>query len=180
MKEILIKGVEAFDESTNQFITTKDTLIHIEHSLISISTWEAKWHKPFLSQLPSHKKTDEEMLDYLRCMCLDKNVDPMIFGMISAQNLEDIKNYIDDSMTATTFDNIKNNMPPSREIITSEIIYYWMVANQIPFECQKWHINRLLTLIQVCSIKNQPPKKMGKGAWARKQHALNQSRLKGH
>ena len=179
MKEILIKGVEAFDEATLEFINTKDTVIHLEHSLISISLWESKWHKPFLSQLPSHKKTDEEMLDYIRCMCLDKHVDPVIFNMIDPDNLKAIKEYIDDPMTATTFSNIQQG-PPSREIITSEIIYYWMVANQIPFECQKWHLNRLLTLIQVCSIKNQPPKKMGRAEAARRQHSLNQARLRKH
>ena len=179
MKEILIKGVEAFNEATMEFITTKDTVIHLEHSLISISLWESKWHKPFLSQLPSHKKTDEEMLDYIRCMCLDKHIDPVIFNMIDADNLKEIKDYIDDSMTATTFSNIQQG-PPNREIITSEIIYYWMVANQIPFECQKWHLNRLLTLIQVCSIKNQPPKKMGRAEAARRQHSLNQARLRKH
>lgn len=169
---IHIPGKDLFDEKNGKFITVKETNILLEHSLISISNWESKWHKPYLS---SDKKTVEEFLSYLQCMCITKNVDPNVFYSFDADNLKKIADYIADPMTATTFR--RQEQKKSREIITSELIYFWMTSFNIPFDpCEKWHLNRLLTLIEIASIKNQPPKKMGKREAAQQRAALNASR----
>lgn len=169
---IHIPKKDLFDERTGKFITVKETNILLEHSLLSISYWEAQWHKPYLS---SEQKTTEEFFSYLQCMCLTKNVDPNVFYALDGESVRKIAEYIANPMTATTIK--RRDQKKSREIITSELIYFWMTSFNIPFEpCQKWHLNRLLTLIEIASIKNQPPKKMGKREAARERAALNASR----
>ena len=150
----------------------------MEHSLVSLSKWESRWHKPFLSS-KNKTKTQEEILDYIRCMTLTQNVDPNVYYNLSRENCEKIQAYIDDPMTATTFNEI-NKPKTNSEIITSELIYYWMIAYNVPVEFEKWHLNRLLTLIKVCSIKNAPPKKMSKREIMNRNAALNASRRKAH
>lgn len=171
MLVVKVPGRELYDHKNETFIQTNDQILALEHSLLSISKWEAKWHKPFLAK---EKKTNEETIDYIRCMTITQNVDPIVYYSLTNENLEAIRKYIEDPMTATTFTGQDNR--PSRKIITSEVIYYWMVSFQIPFECQKWHLNRLLTLIRVCSEKNKPPKKMSKSASLKRQHSLNEMR----
>lgn len=122
---------------------------------MSLSKWEARWEKPFLDNVP---KTREQRLDYVRCMTITPNVDPAAYYGLTAENMEEINRYIDASMTATWFSG-KEPRTPTGNVVTAEIIYYWMIALNIPFECQKWHLNRLMTLIRVCNIKNTPPKK---------------------
>lgn len=174
---ITIPNREFFDQVNNRFFTIKGRNLTFEHSLLSITKWESRWHKPYLSKA---EKTKEEAIDYLRCMCLDKDVDPKIFMAIDVQSMKEITSYIENPMTATTFRD--DNKKPNREIITNEIVYYWMTELNIPFEpCQKWHFNRLMTLIRVASIKKQPPKKMGKKEAASQRMALNaQRRAKYH
>lgn len=171
MLKLMIGSDEKYNEETNEFVTAKSQVICLEHSLVSLSKWEAIWHKPFLDK---KEKTFEETLDYIRCMTITKEVDPDLYKKLDSRHLSQVKKYIDDTMTATTLP--KNTGPKSREIITSELIYYWMVAFTIPFECQKWHLNRLLTLINVCNIKNTPPKKMGRKELMRRNSALNAAR----
>ena len=174
MIQIEIPASEYYDADKNEFFTTKKQILTLEHSLVAISKWESKWKKPFLS-----KKIDrsvEEQLDYIRCMTITQNVDPMVYYAIDIDSINKIKDYIEDPMTATWFSNV--NEKPSREIITSELIYYWMVALNIPFECQKWHLNRLLTLIRVCNVKEAPPTKMSRREIMSRNAALNAARRK--
>lgn len=170
---------EYFDPQTNRFFTVKKTTVTLEHSLISISKWESKWHKAYFAR---NEKTAEEVVDYIRCMSINQVQDDNVFKVLTSDKglVDQILKYIQDPMTATTVNN--GNKKPSRDIITNELIYYWMVSLKIPFEpCQKWHINRLLKLIEVCSIKNTPPKKMSKGDIMRRNAALNaQRRAKYH
>lgn len=172
MLQITIPSGEFFDERTESFVTVKEQTLQLEHSLVSLSKWESKWNKSFLS---IKEKSFEESIDYIRCMTITQNVDPLVYQNITPSILSKISDYIDLPMTATTFKD-DNNRGHSGEIITSEIIYYWMISNGIPFECQKWHLNRLLTLIRVCAIKNQPAKKMGKNELANRNRALNAAR----
>lgn len=175
MLHIKVPAQEFFDENSQEFIETKETTLTMEHSLISISKWEAKWKKSYFAEEP--KKTTEEVLDYLRCMTITpQNVDPLVYRSLSKENLKRITEYIDDPMTATTIHEVKR--PGARkETVTSELVYYWMIAQNIPIEFEKWHINRLLTLIKVCAIKNDPnPKKMSRNAIMRQNRALNQAR----
>lgn len=163
MLKITIPPQELWDETNERFINVKEQQLTLEHSLVSVSKWEAKWKKPFLS---SEAKTPEEAIDYVKCMTITQNVDPEVYKYIPGFVMKEINDYIDDPMTATTFNtyqdgNLKKTYSKS-QVITSELIYYWMVALEIPWECQKWHLNRLLTLIRVCNIKNQPDKKMSK------------------
>ena len=169
------KPVELFDEAKQEFVVIpgkKEQTLQLEHSLVSLSKWESKWCRSFLSKPP---ETAEETIDYIRCMTLTKNVNPEVYSGLTAENIDQIKNYINAPMTATTFSEDKNGKK-NREIVTSELIYYWMISLQIPFECQKWHINRLLTLIRVCNIKNQPPKKRSQREIMSRNAALNAAR----
>lgn len=171
MLRITIPETEFYDETKEEFITYKAQVLQLEHSLVSISKWESHWNKPFLSE---KDKTFEELLDYVKCMTITQNVSDDVYRRLTRQNVDEINTYIESPMTATTFSDRKES--PNREIITSEIIYYWMVTFNIPFECQKWHLNRLLTLIKVCNIKMNPPKKMGRQELAQRNRELNAAR----
>jgi hypothetical protein len=155
MKTVTIPAVsDGWDPVKQEFVTTKETTLQLEHSLLSISKWESIWKKPFLD---SKDKTYEESLSYYKCMTLTQNVPDDVYRVFPPEITKEIIDYINDPYTATTITHHgkQNN---KKEIVTAEVIYYWMVANQIPFECQKWHLNRLLALIEVCSIKNNPEK----------------------
>ena len=165
---------EGWDEEKQEFVEPRTVTLLLEHSLISLSKWESKWCKPFLGK---EEKTYEETIDYIKCMTTTQNVDPDAYNHLTQENVNQINEYISAPMTATTFRDEKKGRI-NNEIITSELVYYWMVALQIPFECQKWHLNRLLTLIKVCNIKNQPPKKMSKGDVMRRNAELNAARRK--
>lgn len=174
MLEIEIPGIEKFDDETQEFIYVSPVILRLEHSLISISKWESKWNKPFLS---STDKSVDETIDYIKCMTLNKNINNEIYDNITNSNVMDVMTYIQAPMTATTFNEQPANKT-NREIITSELIYYWMISLNIPSECQRWHLNRLLTLIRVCDIKNNPSKKMNKKDLAIRNAALNAARKK--
>lgn len=175
MLQLTITPPEQWDSKNRVFVYPKGTVITLEHSLVSISKWESRWCKPFISREP---KTHEESIDYIRCMTITQNVDPNIYKYVSAENLEEVERYIEAPMTATWFAEDKNPGPKNREQITSELIYYWMIALEIPSEYQKWHLNRLLTLIRICNIKNQPPKKMSQRELMNRNRALNAARKK--
>lgn len=174
MLQITIPGIELWDESREIFTRTKEQTLQLEHSLVSLSKWESKWGKAFLSK---QEKTYEETIDYIKCMTITQNVDPNVYNHLSKSIIDKITEYIEAPMTATYFSK-EQSSGNSREQVTSELIYYWMIALNIPFECQKWHLNRLLTLIRVCNIKNQPPKKMSKRAIMSRNAALNAARRK--
>lgn len=173
MLRITIPSQKAWDSIKEEFIETKEYKLQLEHSLVSISKWESKWHKPFLS---TEEKSIEEVIDYIRCMTLTQNIDPKAYMFLTAENIEQINEYIEDPMSATTFSD--GNRQLSKEIITSEIIYYWMITFNIPLECQKWHISRLMTLIKVCSIKNSPQKRMSANEILNRNRELNEYRKK--
>lgn len=173
MLEIIVPASEVYDSENNLFYNIdKNTTLHLEHSLVSISKWEAKWKKPFFD---TKNKGNEEILDYIRMMTINKDVDPNVYYCLTGDNIREIEKYIEDPMTATTFHNIPHS-GGKKEIITSELIYYFMIAYNIPVEFQKWHINRLLTLIRVCDIKNSPAKKMSKSEILSRNRALNAAR----
>lgn len=174
MLHITIPAIEQWDEINEQFINTKEQKLSLEHSLVSLSKWESKWCKPFFSK---QEKTQEQIIDYVRCMTITQNVNPEIYKYLSRDNLKQINDYIDAPMTATWFSEDKNKIGNNKQI-TSEIIYYWMIAFNIPFECQKWHLNKLMTLIRVCDIKNQPPKKRSQKEIMSRNAALNAARRK--
>jgi len=174
MLRITIPAVEQWDEAKQEFIYTKEQTLSLEHSLVSLSKWESKWCKAFLTK---QEKTFEETLDYIKCMTLTQNVDPEVYNYLTNGNINEINEYIEAPMTATYFSDEKTSKT-SREQITAELIYYWMIALNIPFECQKWHLNRLLTLIKVCNIKNQSPKKRSKKDIMSRNAALNAARRK--
>lgn len=165
---------EGWDEEKQEFVEPRCETLQLEHSLVSLSKWESKWKKPFYSK---REATSEELMDYVRCMTLTKDVDPDVYDHLTKENIEDVRKYIEDSMTATTFLD-KGSGQNNRETITSELIYYWMIASNIPFECQEWHLNRLITLIRVCNIKNTPPKKRSKRDIMSRNAALNAARRK--
>jgi len=171
---ITIPAGELWDERTERFVYTKQQTIKLEHSLVSLSKWESKWCKPFLTK---REKTTEEILDYFRCMTITQNVSDAIYYNLTPDNIKDITDYINSPMSATT---ITNRSPKrgSREQITSELIYYWMVAFRIPFECEKWHLNRLMNLIRICEIKTQKPKKRSNRDVLNEYAAINAARQK--
>jgi hypothetical protein len=172
MLQITIPSVELWDEGKQEFVSTKEKTLQLEHSLVSLSKWESKWGKAFLTKTD---KTTEEVVDYVRCMTLTQNVSPDTYNYLTEEHFVQINNYIAAPMTATTFYGDKKQ-GGSRETVTAELIYYWMISLNIPFECQKWHLNRLLTLIRVCEVKNTPPKKRSKREMASQYAALNEAR----
>ena len=175
MLYITVPKTELFDDRTSRFIDVKETKLCLEHSLVSISKWEEKWHVPFLEE---KEKTVEQTLDYIKCMTLTQNVDPMVYLALTQDNMKEIAAYIDESRTATWFKEDKSR-GRNKQVITSEVIYSWMVAHQIPVEFQKWHISRLLTLIRVCN-ENNNPKKMSKKDLYAQNRALNAQRKARH
>ena len=170
---------ELWDEKTDSFVyvggNEKEQTLQLEHSLVSLSKWESKWCIPFLAN--SKKITDDQFIDYIRCMTITPNVNPSVYQCLTQENIEQITDYINAPMTATTFRN-DTTAKKNREITTAEIIYHQMIELGIPFECQKWHLNRLLTLIRVRSIKLAPPKKRSRSEIAMEYDQLNRSRLK--
>lgn len=174
MLKITIPPTELWDEAKEEFITFKGQTLTLEHSLVSLSKWESKWCKPFVSK---QEKTLDETIDYIKCMTLTQNVSDDVYNYLTRENIEEINKYIDAPMTATWFSESKNKSGNKKQV-TSELIYYWMIALNIPFECQKWHLNRLLTLIRVCNEENQPPKKMSTRDAMERNRALNAARRK--
>jgi len=174
MLTITIGEEEVFNEEDNTFSTFDGVLVQLEHSLISLSKWESKYHRPFLS---STDKTSEELFGYLQAMLITPDVDPDVLYRCSQEDLSRIQEYIDSSQSATTFGSMPERRGP-QEVITSELIYYWMIAYTIPFECQYWHLNRLFALIRVCNIKNSPDEEMPRHEMAMRNRELNEARKK--
>lgn len=177
MFELTVRSAKWFNEQTSEFVVVPETRITLEHSLISLSKWESKWKKPFLGKNASHERS--EFIDYIRCMTIAKNVNPLVYYAITDADIDAVKAYIDDSMTATWFSSShKKNSPVRERVVTSELIYYWMIAHNIPAEYQKWHLNRLLTLIEVCNAESDSGKKMSPQELARRNRELNAKRRK--
>lgn len=175
MLRITIPAEESWDEQKEEFvITAKEQTLQLEHSLVSLSKWESKWCKPFLTK---EEKTFEETIDYIKCMTITQNVDDSVYNRLTKSNITDVYEYIEAPMTATTFSG-QSKKGSGKDITTSELIYYWMISFNIPMECQKWHLNRLLTLVRVCEIKNNPPKKIGRRELINKYASLNAARRK--
>jgi hypothetical protein len=172
MLTIIVPGVEMFDEESQEFVTKHDVTLVLEHSLVSLSKWESKHEKPFLGKA---EKTTEEILEYIKCMTMTPDVPDEVFSKFSEENLLAINEYIEAKMSATWF-NDPPGAPASREVITAELIYYWMVVFQIPFECENWHLNRLFTLIRICNIKQSKPEKMSRAQVAARNRELNAQR----
>jgi hypothetical protein len=172
MLEIKVTITELFDEENSIIIPDKQVTLELEHSLLSLSKWEEEFEKPFLSDL---EKTAEEFLFYIKLMILTPDYDPEILDRLSKQNVQDIIDYMKAKKTATWI-NDRSPQKPNREIVTSELIYFWMTNFQIPFSCETWHLNRLMTLVQVASIKNSPPKKMSRDEIARENAEINRQR----
>lgn len=174
MLRITIPESEEWDEVNERFVYIKEQTLDLEHSLLSVRKWESKWHTPFLDK---KEKTADQVIDYVKCMSLNKKTDPNVYLRLTANNIDEINNYINNPMTATWFAESKKKSR-NKEVITAEKIYYWMVALNIPFECQKWHLNSLLTLIRVCEEENKPKKKMSRKALMARNSELNAARRK--
>jgi hypothetical protein len=175
MLQLIIPCEEGWDSKNNEFFIVKPQVtLQLEHSLVSLQKWESKWCKPFLSNA---EKTDEEILDYIKCMTLTEDVDPDVYERLSVENIKAINAYINAPMTATTFSDDKT-AKRNKEVVTAELIFYWMSALNIWYECRYWHINQLLTFIRVCNIKNQPKKKRSSRDINSQYAALNAARRK--
>ena len=179
MLVLKLEGKEFWDDKKEEFVKTEPTEVKLEHSLVSIYKWESKYHVPWIGR--EHEKTPEEFVEYIRFMILSKNADDDTIRRIvtSKKHVEAIKAYMEDPMTATKFSKqqqARARLNQGGEYITAELIYYWMTALQIPFECEKWHINKLLTLVQVCNLKQTPPKKMSQSEIHAQNRALNAAR----
>jgi hypothetical protein len=171
MLKIIVGGTEMFDDDAQRFIEQGGTILELEHSLVSLSKWESEFEKPFLGKT---EKTVEEILAYIKAMALNE-VPEGIFSELSEGNLSEINDYIEAKMTATWFHEAPG-APPTRDVITAELIYYWMITFQIPWECERWHLNRLFTLIRVCNVKQAKPKKMSRSEVAARNRELNARR----
>lgn len=165
---------EFWDSVKEEFVASPKThVLQLEHSLVSISKWEAKYHRAFCSK---RDKSAEELLEYIKCMTITQNVNPDVYNHLSNKNFIEINSYIQDPMTATWFPEEKSNNVGMKDVVTSELIYYWMIRYNIPFECQKWHLNRLLALIKVCQLKCEDTGKMNKRDIFKRNNELNNAR----
>lgn len=177
MLEIIVpKTVDLWDPVHELFLNTKETKLSLEHSLVSLKKWEAKWKVPFLS---NKQMTEDQLRYYVQCMTITQHVDPLVYYALTQENLKEIIDYMEDPMTATVIND--KNLPkgkggPGQKVITAEMIYYWMTALNIPTEYQKWHLNQLMTLIKVASIEQQPPKQMSKRDIMSQNKSLNAAR----
>lgn len=171
--------IELWDEVNEEFIQLpgfKEQTLQLEHSLVSLRKWESKWCKPFLSDI---ELTEEETIDYIRCMTITQNVPSDVYNRIPSDVIKQIEDYISAPMTATWFsEDTKKGKGRKKEIVTAEIIYYWMIAHGVPPEYQRWHLNSLITLIRVCGEKSKPPKKMSKRDIFNSNAALNAANKK--
>jgi hypothetical protein len=172
MLTLHVSGIDSFNEDTQEFTKQGGTLLELEHSLVSLSKWESIYEKPFLGR---EAKTPEEIIAYVKCMTLADDIAPEIFNKLTIENFDEVAEYIDAKMTATWFSD-QPGTPQSREVITSELIYYWMTVFNIPFECENWHLNRLFTLIRICNIKQAKPQKMSRAEIAQRNRELNAQR----
>lgn len=172
MLRITVGSQEGFNEVTQEFVTQGGTVLELEHSLVSVSKWESIFEKPFLD---TDDKTPAEILAYVRVMTLAEGVPEEVFQGLSQQNFEDIHAYIERKMSATWFSEVKGG-PKNHEKLTSELIYYWMSTYHIPYTCETWHLNRLLTLIRVCGLKQAKPQKMSRSDIAKRNRELNARR----
>ena len=172
MLTITVLGTQMFDEASQEFVTQGDVVLELEHSLVSLSKWESIYEKPFLG---GETKSVEEIVGYVKAMTLNLGVPDETFHKLSPSNVDQINAYIDAKMTATWFSDAPGNIR-SREVITSELIYYWMTVYHIPFECERWHLNRLFTLIRICNLKQDKPKKMSRSDIAARNRELNAQR----
>lgn len=163
---------EGWDEVKQEFVLPKVQVLELEHSLVTIHKWESKWKKAFLSE---KAKTPEETIDYIKCMTQTPNVDPDVYNHLTSKHVDQVNDYITDSMTATYLPKEKSGKK-SHDVTTSELIYYWMIALQIPSEYQHWHLNQLLALIQVCNMKNSPKKKKSNRELIKEYAAINAAR----
>jgi hypothetical protein len=172
MLTITVGGTESFDDSTDSFVTVGGTQLQLEHSLVSLSKWEEIFEKPFLGK---DKKTGEEVVEYVRCMCLDGEIPPEVLKQLSEDNFNAINDYLNAKKTATWFSD-QPNAPKSQEVVTAELIYYWLTVANIPWEAQYWHLNKLFTLIRICNLKQAKPKKMSRAEEAQRRRDLNEQR----
>lgn len=181
MLKVTIPPGELFDEDRQEFLSVnKEYTLQLEHSLVSLSKWESKWNRSFLEEIRHGRVTPKEMLYYVKCMTITQNIPDEVYLNLPGQMMKEIIEYINAPMTATTFNNFKPKGGRSSEIVTSELIYYWMISAGIPFECQKWHLNRLMTLIEICNRKGMPQQKMSQADIMRQYSALNSARRKRH
>lgn len=172
MLRIIIEGDELYDEEKEEFFTIDDVTLDLEHSLLSVSKWESEYKKPFLA---SGEKTAEEIFGYLKAMVVTPGVDPGVLSRCSSKTIDQIQQYIESSQSATTFGSIPERRGPG-EVITSELIYYWMISFNIPFDCERWNLNRLFALIRICNIKQSKPKKMSRNEIAQRNREINERR----
>ena len=174
MLKLIVSGEELFDEATETFSSFDDVVLDLEHSLVSLSKWESIYQKPFLGP---DTKTPEEMLGYIKAMIMTPDFLPDVIYRLSNENLQEINDYISSNQSATTFNELLEDKGRGRaEVITSELIYYWLVSFTIPFECETWHLNRLFSLIRICNIKNSKEKKMSRSELNARNRALNAER----
>lgn len=173
MLKLVVPGVEAFDEAEDKFITVGDVTLELEHSLVSLSKWESEFEKPFLSK---EEKSHEEVLGYVKAMTMTPDPPDDVWTKLTDENFEAINQYIDAKMTATTVYELHEAPKTKQETVTAELVYYWMVVYNIPFDCETWHLNRLFTLIRICNVKAEKPKKMSKAEIARRNRELNAQR----
>lgn len=192
MFEITIPGEELWDARRAEFTSTKAVTLRLEYSLVSLSKWESKWHIPFFDD--SMEKTPEQMQDFVRCMTVTQGVDPTVYARLTVENLNAIYRYMEDPMTATWFAGewrpgeknqngtakrrARRRPPGTGKVLTSEVLYSRMFQAGVPIECERWHLNRLMTLIRVCQEEQAPPRKMSRKDALRQRRELNAARMK--
>lgn len=175
MLTLRLEKNEFYDEANKKFVYTPEITLVLEHSLLAVSKWESKYQIPFLSGAQENRSQDQ-ILYYIESMIVKPEDPGNAIGYLTAKEISKVNRYIESKESATTFGEMPTTSQGRGETITSELIYYWMVAFNIPFECERWNLNRLFALIKICNIKNSPKKKMPKHSIAARNRELNQAR----
>lgn len=178
MLKLEIPAVDAWDERKEEFVKFEGAVLQLEHSLVSLSRWESIWHKPFLPSKPDDIRTEEELRSYIGCMSMTQSFDPVCLNFLTQENMKSVQKYIEDPMTATWFkeDPHKHGKSGLGQVLTSEYIYYLMFESGVPKECEKWHLNRLMTLLRIIAEKNNPGKKLSPHETLSKYASINAAR----
>lgn len=172
MITIHFEEMEYYDEQLNRFYTLPPKVVNFEYSLAAVAEWEAIWKIPLLN---TELGVDSDMFLSL-AMCMSDDRELLEYYLDDTEKAE-LHKYLSDSQTATTINSSQNGNTTGRgKVYTAEEIYALMFMNGIPIEWESRNLNRLLVILRIISIYQNPPKKMSQQDVMKQNARLNRER----